>query len=98
MTIGQKRAPEPPRSSLWRRRGYRTLPIALQPLPAMSFFRTRAFLFYAVGILCVAAGAQVSSETHSMLPLALGAATAVMATVGLVKAIRERRRPAQRRS
>ncbi len=60
----------------------------------MSLLRHRAFVLYLVGIVCVAAGAQLSALTHSMLPLALGAAAAVMTTFGLVRAIRARRRGA----
>jgi hypothetical protein len=62
----------------------------------MSFFRSKAFVLYLVGLLCVAAGAQISSLTHSMFPLAVGAAAAVMTTLGLVKAVRARHRQGPR--
>lgn len=59
-------------------------------LAAMNLLRSKAFRTYLLGLACVAAGAQVSSMTGSMLPLAMGAASAVLATAGLVRAIRAR--------
>lgn len=58
----------------------------------MHLLRSRAFRHYLLGLLCVAAGAQVSSMTQSMLPLAMGGATAVLATWALVREIRARPR------
>lgn len=57
--------------------------MSLRPL-----FRHPAFHRYLLGIACVAGGAELSSRTQSMLPLALGAATAVMTTLGAIRAIR----------
>lgn len=54
----------------------------------MSLLRSKALRFYLFGIGCVALGAEATARLHSMLPLALGAATAVMATLGAVRAIR----------
>jgi hypothetical protein len=57
----------------------------------MSVLRGKAFRHYLFGIACVAVGAQISSMTNSMLPLAMGSAVAIMTTLGLVKAIRARK-------
>ncbi len=58
----------------------------------MSIIRSKAFVHYVIGILCVGLGAELSSRTGSMLPLAMGSAVALMVTAGLVKAIRSRNR------
>ena len=54
----------------------------------MKLFRSRAFVRYAIGFACLLVGAAVSGETHSMLPLAMGSAVAVLCTVSLVRDIR----------
>lgn len=62
----------------------------------MSIIRTKAFIHYVIGILCVGLGAEVSSRMDSMLPLAMGSAMALMVTAGLVRAIRSRKQPRSR--
>jgi len=46
---------------------------------------------YALGLVCTAVGAWIGELTGSLLPLSLGGAVMVMATVPLVRAIRVRR-------
>lgn len=58
----------------------------------MSILRTPAFRSYLLGLGSVAVGAGASAVVESMWPLALGASFAMMATVGLVREIRRRRR------
>ncbi len=45
---------------------------------------------YLCGLLCAVAGAWFTEVTGSLLPLSLGGAVLVMATVPLVRAIRAR--------
>lgn len=56
----------------------------------MSILRSRWFRQYGIGLLSVVLGAGFSSATESMLPLAMGSAVALIATVGLVREIRAR--------
>ena len=63
---------------------------------AMSIFYSKAFWYYLLGILAVALGAQLSSVTNSMLPLAMGSAWAIIMTAGLVKANLAKRRAKRR--
>jgi len=71
---------------------HRHRPLHSLKAPAMSIVRSKAFVLYLCGILCVALGAQVSSITQSMLPLALAGAAAVMLTAALVRDILGSRR------
>ena len=45
---------------------------------------------YAGGLLCVVAGAGLAAATGSMLPLAAGAAVAILCTASLVESIMAR--------
>lgn len=53
----------------------------------MSFLRSRVFHHYLIGLGCAFAGAWLTDVTGSMLPLALGAAMAVVQTPPLVRAV-----------
>lgn len=53
----------------------------------MPSSRTQSLRRYAAGLLAVFIGAGLTAETGSMLPLALGAAAALMCTASLVRAI-----------
>ena len=56
----------------------------------VSLFSNPATRLYAGGLLCTAAGAWLTELTGSLLPLSLGSAALVMATVPVVRAIRSR--------
>jgi len=61
----------------------------------MHIIRSAAFVRYVIGFACLLLGAGASSALHSMLPLAMGSAVAVLCTASLVREIRasaERRR------
>jgi len=53
----------------------------------MRHLRSAAFRSYLIGFACLLIGAWVSGELHSMLPLAMGSAAAVLGTVSLVREI-----------
>ena len=53
----------------------------------MSLLHSAVFLRYAFGFACLLLGAAVSGETHSMLPLAMGSAVAVLCTASFVREI-----------
>lgn len=61
----------------------------------MTSMRTKSLRRYAAGMLAVFGGAWLTAETGSMLPLALGAAAALMSTASLVRAIWSGRRDAR---
>ena len=61
----------------------------------MSPLRTKSLRRYGAGLLATFAGAWLTAETGSMLPLALGAAAALMCTASLVRAIWSGRRDAR---
>jgi hypothetical protein len=61
-------------------------------LADMSKRQKQALQGYAFGLCCIFIGAWLTDITASMLPLALGAATAAMSTVRLVRSISSRRR------
>ena len=56
----------------------------------MSVLSNKPMRFYATGLLCTAAGAWLTDVTGSLLPLSLGGAVLVMATLPVVRAIRAR--------
>lgn len=58
----------------------------------MTSLRTQSLCRYAAGLLAVFVGAGLTAQTGSMLPLALGAAAALMCTVSLVRVIWSGRR------
>lgn len=53
----------------------------------MSFLRSKVFRHYLLGLGSTFAGAWLTDVTGSMLPLALGAATALVQTPPLVRAV-----------
>ena len=53
----------------------------------MSKRQKQALQGYAIGLGCTFVGAWLTDVTASMLPLALGAAVAVMSTMRLIKSI-----------
>ena len=57
------------------------------PSIAMFLLRNRVFRHYVIGLICTFAGAWLTGVTGSMLPLALGAAAAILQTPPLVRAI-----------
>ena len=61
----------------------------------MTPLRIQSLRRYAAGLLAVFVGAGLTAETGSMLPLALGAAAALMGTASLVRAIWSGRRDAR---
>ena len=54
---------------------------------AMSLLHSKVFRHYALGLVCTFVGAWGTAVTESMLPLALGAAASILATVPLVQQI-----------
>lgn len=57
----------------------------------MSILRSKAFLFYGLGLCAIVGGAAWAESSGSMLPLAMASALALMTMVGLVHEIRARR-------
>lgn len=57
----------------------------------MTFMRTKVVQHYAFALACTGLGAWLTEATGSLIPLALGGATLVTATVPLVRAIRAAR-------
>jgi len=53
----------------------------------MRHLRSAAFRSYLIGFACLLVGAWLSGELHSMLPLAMGSAAAVLGTASLVREI-----------
>jgi len=62
----------------------------------MHIFCSKAFRAHVLGLCAVFAGAAFTDSTGSMLPLAMGAALALMTTAALVREIRTRSRARRR--